>query len=698
VDQQRSIHQSKPKMGDVRFIVERLNQRPFSRDFTLVSFDELSPLELLELFNDVLFYLDAAQHSVDLREERRQDAGATGERVAEFLRVLKYKLPQDVEWFKTAISNGEREAIYPSLHYLLSRLEPMKTRAYVAKFLKSVEVPPTFWHEESIAELRQHHKQLQIEFKETHKTLESLRHNTMKPAELKREIAQLEEEKGQLFEKISQLENKTEDIVGFQELFDATSALRKEQEEESKLLDQGREQDAAFEMSKQKLEEIRRKYENMSVSQKDDSPKELLGRLEREVRETRAYLEEKLPQELQEAHQRLSSVERGLSEPIKQQSDVDELDAKVTKGKRELESLQEQVERTRRLNGGDDKLKMFRQQSAMISGKLLQKQEELTDLRREAEITENELNEKDRVLSQMSGSSCTRDHSTKELERGVRKRSSEYEAKKTELATLRAETVILNRTEAILKGKLGENAEEIVQAIERGEIGGKRETASIADAETLQKEKNMPLDELAATVRQLKDRITKKKSKVNPQIAKLRSVREKFKEFERDFLEKRSIYENTAAGLESERMKLESDCQAFQQEAIKEESRFHHFNSLMEIVQVQLARAHDEEAFQNGEGRLLRDFRTYKDLYQHKIHQQEQLSKELRKKQKELKEAATGSTEQRQMFVDLHRLLQVKLEVQQKRSVKFSGTVGDSFLDLSEQKDVGGTNIMTIEA
>jgi len=685
-------------MSEISFIVDKLNQKPFQREFTLVSFDELSAFELLQLLNDVLVYLDPVQHKVDLRDENVNKDGATGVRIESFLRILKYQVPGDVESFRARIANGERSAIYPVLHYILSRLEPMKTRAYLARFLVKFDIPPAFLHDEVIQEVYQHYKGLQREFKEAHKSVEALRHNTMQPGELKREITQLEEEKTQLLEKIANLERKTESMPGFAELYEVTSALRREQEEESKVMDQGREQQAALEMAEQRMAEARHRFEELQAAQRDDSPAELLERLEREVRENRRYLEEELPRGLEQSYTRLAEIERALSEPIKNQSDVEEMDAKVRRAQREIDSLQDQVDRARRLNGGDDKLKMFRQQSAMVVKKLEEKQAEYDNALKDAQKLDRELVDKERILADLSGPKFMKKHEFKDYANSLRQKTYDYKKKKAELAALRAETVVLNRTETIMRTR-GENVEEFLKTAERGagvEGAGQveLELESVSKkAADLNKTKKMTLEEISEIVRQLKDTLAKRKAKLTPQIEKLRSVRENFKEVEQEYLEKKAIYENTAVGLETERIKLENDCNSFQQECIREESRFHFLNCLAGIADSQLNRIQNELAYQRGEGRLLRDFKSYRDLYNHKIQQQEHLAKELRKRQKVLKENAGANTEQRQMFVDLKRLLQTKVKAKLKENQVPNGGA-DGVLDLGQ--DSGGANIMRI--
>jgi hypothetical protein len=56
-----------------------------------VTFDELTPVELLQLLNDVLAFLDEA-HKVDVRYEAPEVAGP---RITGFLAVLRFTIPKD---------------------------------------------------------------------------------------------------------------------------------------------------------------------------------------------------------------------------------------------------------------------------------------------------------------------------------------------------------------------------------------------------------------------------------------------------------------------------------------------------------------------------------------------------------------------------------------------------------------------------
>ena len=89
-----------------------------------------------------------------------------------------------------------------------------------------------------------------------HQGVESLRAESMNPADLKKEITQLEQEKEQLLTKINLFKNKG-NREDFQALLEATSKLRKEQEQDARLNEKERELTQTIEMNEHQLLSIR---------------------------------------------------------------------------------------------------------------------------------------------------------------------------------------------------------------------------------------------------------------------------------------------------------------------------------------------------------------------------------------------------------------------------------------------------------
>ena len=67
---------------------------------------------------------------------------------------------------------GDKDAAYSVLSYLLSRLPALKKRAYVARYLMPVELPPELQHHEGVMEALAQYTALQSEFKEAHMAFE----------------------------------------------------------------------------------------------------------------------------------------------------------------------------------------------------------------------------------------------------------------------------------------------------------------------------------------------------------------------------------------------------------------------------------------------------------------------------------------------------------------------------------------------
>ena len=70
--------------------------------------------------------------------------------------------------FAAALAVGDKAAVHPVLAFLLSRLPALKKRAYVARYLLPVGLPPDLQHDEAVGDALGQYAVLQAEFKETH--------------------------------------------------------------------------------------------------------------------------------------------------------------------------------------------------------------------------------------------------------------------------------------------------------------------------------------------------------------------------------------------------------------------------------------------------------------------------------------------------------------------------------------------------
>jgi intraflagellar transport protein 81 len=387
-------------------------------------------------------------------------------------------------------------------------------------------------------------------------------------------------------------------------------------------------------------------------------------------------------------------LQQTLMEPTKHEHDLEALQSEINAQRRMNDALNERVVKAQ-ASMGDDKLAVYRQQSAVIAKKLRQKEIEMEELAVEAERLQGELEEKESKMSEISGSKFMKRDEFKDYANKLRNKTNVYKQKKQIISEITAETVVLSRTEQILRSR-ATNMDEFIakQEAKRGVVGysdaqNTLESISAAKAQT-DAIKGKTLDEISMIVDNINRVLQERKTQLAPQIKMLRTVRQEHQEIEIYYLEKRAIYENTAVGLESERLKLESEADSLQEEALQEESKYHFFQSLQGIAEARLDRVRQEEACERGEERLLRDFKTYKDLYNNKITQQQSLSDALRKRHKMMKENEIPRMRQRTLYEGLGKLLSAKMKVYK----SFSESKDNK--GMGETLDFGGADVMEI--
>lgn len=156
------------------------------------------------------------------------------QRVADFLHTLGYPSSFD-EPFQQGLMHGRKRTTHDVLFWVLTNLETLKKRSFLAQFCVNLDVPEDFLRDEQVYQLYQDYKELQSQFKTTHSYLEQQRVGRTNPNDLQREVQQLASESEQLTQKIATFRQRSANTVGFQQLLQVTSMLRKEQEEEARL-------------------------------------------------------------------------------------------------------------------------------------------------------------------------------------------------------------------------------------------------------------------------------------------------------------------------------------------------------------------------------------------------------------------------------------------------------------------------------
>ncbi|XP_056144491.1 intraflagellar transport protein 81 homolog [Lampris incognitus] len=649
-------------MGEqLKFIVEQLNKDPFKKNFNLIKFDSLEPMQLLQVLNDVLAEIEPKQ-TIDIREEMPEQ---TAKRMFTVIGMLKYKPPgnlSDVSSFRQGLVMGSKPVIHPILHWLLQRVPELKKRAYLARFLMKLEVPAEFLQDDVINDTYHQYEELVEAFKTCHKECEQLRTSGFSTAEIRRDISAMEEEKDHLIKRVERLKKRVESVPNHQRMLELARQLRVEKEREESLAQQKQEQKNQLFQAEQRLQRSRQQLNDLRKAAADASPESLMKRLEEEVKINTYMVTEKLPKELDSKRRMVQFLQKVVSKPAMGQAELQELEDNIKEVNTQINQLSEK--RMMRNDPMDDKLTLFRQQASIIIRKKEAKAEELQEAREELAAAERTLAKRKSTARDVDGDEVIRGDELKRLVVKLRSKGTVYKKKRQEMAELKAEYGVLQRTEEILKQR-HESIQQQLQSIEAQKgISGYSDTQEelervSAIKSELDDVKGRTLDDMSEMVKKLNSMIVEKKSALAPIIKELRPLRQQCQELTQEYEEKKSQYESCATGLESNRSKLEQEVKALREETTQEENRYHYVNCMKQIIEVQMQQAAEEtKAYVSSDPQERK--KTIRELYMKNIAEQESLGKKLRETQKAVRESHGPNMKQIKMWSDLEQLMECK--------------------------------------
>ncbi|XP_077811077.1 intraflagellar transport protein 81 homolog isoform X20 [Macaca mulatta] len=614
----------------IKFIVDSLNKEPFRKNYNLITFDSLEPMQLLQVLSDVLAEIDPKQ-LVDLREEMPEQ---TAKRMLSLLGILKYKPSgnaTDMSTFRQGLVIGSKPVIYPVLHWLLQRTNELKKRAYLARFLIKLEVPSEFLQDETVADTN------------------------------KQDISAMEEEKDQLIKRVEHLKKRVETAQNYQWMLKIARQLRVEKEREEYLAQQKQEQKNQLFYAVQRLQRVQNQLKSMRQAAADAKPESLMKRLEEEIKFNLYMVTEKFPKELENKKKELHFLQKVVSEPAMGHSDLHELESKINEINTEINQLiEKKMMRNEPIEG---KLSLYRQQASIISRKKEAKAEELQEAKEKLASLEREASLKRNQTREFDGTEVLKGDEFKRYVSKLRSKSTVFKKKHQIIAELKAEFGLLQRTEELLKQR-HENIQQQLQTMEekKGISGYSYTQEELERVSALKSEvdemKGRTLDDMSEMVKKLNSLVSEKKSALASVIKELRQLRQKCQELTQECDEKKSQYDSCAAGLESNRSKLEQEVRRLREECLQEESRYHYTNCMIKNLEVQLRRATDEmKAYISSDQQ---EKRKAIRQYTKNIAEQENLGKKLREKQKVVRESHGPNMKQAKMWRDLQQLMECK--------------------------------------
>uniref|UniRef100_T1IZS5 Intraflagellar transport protein 81 homolog n=1 Tax=Strigamia maritima TaxID=126957 RepID=T1IZS5_STRMM len=639
----------------LRFIVQELNKEPYNKNLNLISFDSLSDQQLLQTLNDVFADIDA-KHRLDIREE---EPDQTAIRMLGFLRILKYKPPmENLNNFRQGLVEGAKQVMYPLLYWLLERIPDLKKRAYLAKYLIKIDVPAEFLSDPEVSDFHLQYDELIENFKEIHKEWTQLQNSGFSTGEIRKDITNMEEEKGHITKRIERLKRKVELMPKKDtRMFQMVRNLRLEQEKEQKLMAQNQEQHNIIVSCEKKLDNLTQQLKDLKHAGLGATPEGLMQRTEEEVQVTTYLVKQKLPKEIINKKKHLNDLQKVALEPMSQ-SQLTALNDRHHQLNTEINQMVEN--RMRSNDPMDDKVALFRQQVAIVTRKKEASAEAFNEVRTELAQIEEELEEKRTHLNSVAeGGEVLRGEELKNYVNQLRGKSISQE-----LSEIKAENGVLSRTEEILKQRL-DQVQKSLHTLEskhgvEGFSAAQDELEKVSTMKsTYDEQKGRTLEEISSVVGQLNVKVNQKKAALAPLIKDLRPLREKSQNLTVEYEEKKNAYDSIAVGLESSVAKLEQEVKSLREELAMHESKLHLINCQRDIAKIQLQRAlHETKLYTSGDAAERR--KSLREQYTQKIQEQDKEGKALRERQKSVREEFNNKMNQKKMWSDLEKLFECK--------------------------------------
>ncbi|KAJ3247337.1 Intraflagellar transport protein 81 [Chytriomyces hyalinus] len=642
---------------DLRLVSDRLSQPPFNKTLSVIQLhDEVPPYALAQLISDVAAYLEEGGpvpsiHKVDIRNEEPE---ATAWRIGEFMRILKFRGPGlDINAIRLEILNADRTLLLEILHFLLKDVALHKKRCYLATFLEIVDVPSDYMQDDLMLELCEQVSQLQDQFKETHKFVEGLRQTGGATTSVKREIQQMEEEKQQVLSKISKIRKKVEQVPNHQVWLEAAKKLRIEQQQEAALADRIREQKNAVQNAEKKYAASQQQLKEARNTLASGGAEGLLAKMQEECKMNKYLASDNLPKAIEETKQRIRDLKRVISEPPLRETDFEKMDEEIKELNAETARLAEK--KLLKANSGDDKLALFRQQAAIIARKKAGAAQRLTTLTEEVMRLSEEVESRREQHRGPGGGKVLTGDDFKKYVSELRGKSNIYKLKRSELSEI--------------EKSMSTNLSELERRSGIPNFHNDRETLEKVSERKgeVDQAKGKTLQEISDIIASLVSNINNKKSVLAPVINELRKLRVAASDLEADYVERKRHYDAMMVGLDSEAVKLEQEVKGYRQDIAVDQSRYHYLNMAIGLIDISQEKVlHEMKSYIGGDEAIeaqqkARGFKTYRDVYNKRIVEQENMGKSLREHQKEIKAKHEPNVKQLAYFTGIRKLLQLKV-------------------------------------
>lgn len=165
------------------------------------------------------------------------------------------------------------------------------------------------------------------------------------------------------------------------------------------------------------------------------------------------------------------------------------------------------------------------------------------------------MNDKEAEYARIRGGKYMKRDDFKQYAANLRGKNAQYKQMKKVLGEIKSEVTVLSRTENILKSRAGD-IDEFMRKLEAQKgISGYSKVVNTLQGiseqnEQLNNRKDQTLQEITRIVTEIESEVRDKKTKLAPEIKKLRGFRQKFSDLEAQYNEKKKHYDNIVMNLD----------------------------------------------------------------------------------------------------------------------------------------------------
>jgi intraflagellar transport protein 81 len=537
----------------------------------------------------------------------------------------------------------------------------------VNKFIAPININQEYSGDDDIQELNNQYKELQAEFLTTHNMLQEKKQNAPRIEEMQEDIRKCQNDKLQLSRSIAKLKKEYLSKPDFAALFEMTSKLRKEQEQDSNLEKKIARQAYDIKEAEERLIVAQQRLiDNKKNLDNNISALQLLENARAQRNNNRDAFENLSKYELIDRRNRIKTMEEIIQMPEISMRDLQELKQQREDLILEINKLENKLKNS---PTNSSELQIYKQSAMQATNAREASEKNLAKLEKEKNLLEIKYNELNKKFESQKGYKFVRKNDLIQQAENLKKKKEIYHKCQKVIDKIKGEALILDRTINILKEKTPDGDEILKKYEEKnGKIlnQAKRELEQLATRkQEIDESKALTLEEYAKLIQQLKKKIADQ-NKQNI-IAPLAEERDKLKkDYEMilpSYEKKKRDFQNATADLRRNYDSVEAEYNETEKTFRECQNKYHQLNLSNLINEALLKRCDDESQYMSKPDKRLKDnYKDYQSYYKEIINQENALIKELREKQLKTKEAFEDNDRQIKLYSDMKTLLTIKLE------------------------------------